>query len=53
MKASLTKPRPSNDELLAGVRRAVQKVIEQAKRNDEELVIERDGKIVYVKARDL
>jgi hypothetical protein len=35
------------------MRRAVSKVIEQAKRNDETLVIERDGKVVHVKARDL
>ena len=53
MKASPVKPIPSNEEVLAGVRRAVQKVIEQAKRNDEELVIARDGKPVHVKARDL
>ena len=53
MKVSLAKAIPSNDEVLAGVRRAVQKVIEQAKRNDEELVVERDGKPVRVKARDL
>ena len=44
---------PSNDDVLAGVRRAVQKVVEQAKRNDEELVVARNGKPVRVKARDL
>ncbi len=53
MKASSAKAIPSNDKVLAGVRRAVQKVIEQAKRNDEELVISHDGKLVRVKARDL
>lgn len=48
-----SKTRPSNEEVLAGIRRAVQKVVEQAKRNDEELVIARNGKPVRVKARDL
>ncbi len=45
--------KPSSEEVLAGVRRAVQKVVDQAKRNDEELVIVRNGKPVRVKARDL
>ncbi|GAB2566394.1 hypothetical protein [Spirosoma areae] len=53
MKASPTKPIPSNNAVLAGLRRAVQKVIEQAKHNDEELVISRNGKPVRIKARDL
>ncbi|GAB3801570.1 hypothetical protein GCM10028819_29050 [Spirosoma humi] len=53
MKASLEKSIPSNEEVLAGIRRAVQKVVEQAKRNDEELVIARDGKPVHIRARDL
>jgi hypothetical protein len=54
MSTSQTKTRPSNDEVLAGVRRAVQKVVEKAKRDDEELVIaDKDGKPVRVKARDL
>ena len=39
--------------LVEGMRRAVQKVIEQARQKNEELVISRDGKIVHVKARDL
>lgn len=53
MKATHEKPIPNKEDVLAGVRRAVQKVIEQAKKNDEELVIARDGKPVRVKARDL
>ena len=53
MKVSPTKPIPSSEEVLSGVRRAVQKVVEQAKRNDQELVIARDGKPVRVRARDL
>lgn len=48
------KARPSNEEVLAGVRRAVQKVVEQAKRDNEEIVIaDKNGKPVRVKARDL
>lgn len=47
------KERPNNEEVLAGVRRAVQKVIERAKRNDEELVIAHDGKPIRIKAREL
>lgn len=39
--------------LIEGMRRAVQKVVEQAKQKNEELVISRDGKIIHVKARDL
>ena len=35
------------------MRRAVNKVVEKAKRDDETLVMVRDGKIVHVKARDL
>ncbi|CCH53329.1 hypothetical protein BN8_02419 [Fibrisoma limi BUZ 3] len=44
---------PGSEQLVAGMRRAVQKVIEQAKRNDEELVIARNGKPVRIKAREL
>lgn len=44
---------PENERALQGMRRAVQNVVEQAKKNDEELVIFRDGKVVRVKARDL
>ncbi|GAB4020962.1 hypothetical protein [Spirosoma koreense] len=54
MEAVQIKTRPSNDEVLAGIRRAVQKVVEQAKRDDQELVIaDENGKPVRVKARDL
>ena len=41
------------EKVMEGMRRAVGKVIEKAKRDDETLVIVRDGKIVHVKARDL
>ncbi|MCX6218146.1 hypothetical protein [Spirosoma sp.] len=53
MKASQVKPIPSNEAVLAGIRRAVQKVVEKAKRDDDTLVVERDGKPVHVRARDL
>ena len=47
-------PIPNSEAVLAGVRRAVQKVVEQAKRDDAELVIaDKDGQPVRVKARDL
>lgn len=47
-------PIPSREDVLAGVRRAVQKVVEQAKRDDAELIIaDKDGKPTRVKARDL
>lgn len=54
MKPIVANPIPSNEEVLAGVRRAVQKVVEQAKRDDDELIIaDKDGKPIRVKARDL
>lgn len=54
MKVTAIKPIPSNEEVLAGLRRAVQKVVEQAKRDDDELIIaDKDGQPVRVKARDL
>lgn len=53
MKTSVSKPIPTTEAILNGMRRAVQKVIDEAKRDDRELVIYRDGKVVKVKARDL
>ncbi len=53
MKTSVSKPIPTTEAILNGMRRAVQKVIDEAKRDDRELVISRDGKVVKVKARDL
>ncbi len=53
MKAASNKPIPSPEKILEGMRRAVNKVIDEAKRDDRELVISRDGKVVKVKARDL
>jgi hypothetical protein len=41
------------EKVLKGFRLAREKLVEKAKRDDETLVIVRDGKIVHVKARDL
>jgi len=53
MKPTEENPSPTTEAILEGMRRAVQKVIDEAKRDDRELVISRDGKVVKVKARDL
>lgn len=54
METIVANPIPSNEEVLAGVRRAVQKVVDQAKRDDDELVIaDENGKAIHIKARDL
>ncbi|MEX2234597.1 MAG: hypothetical protein WD824_20695 [Cyclobacteriaceae bacterium] len=48
---------PEPDELLdkitEGVKLAIRRLIERTKKEDGELVISRDGKIVRIKARDL
>ena len=41
------------DKITEGVKLAIQRLIERTKKEDGELVISRDGKIVRVKARDL
>ncbi len=41
------------EKVLKGFRLAHKKLVEKAKRDDETLVIVRDGQIVHVKARDL
>lgn len=38
---------------MSGFRLAHKRLIEKAKREDDTLVIERKGKIIHVKARDL
>lgn len=38
---------------MEGFREAHRRLLEKAKKNDDDLVIERDGKPVRVKARDL
>ena len=41
------------DKITAGVKLAIQRLIERTKKEDGDLVISRDGKVVRVKARDL
>jgi hypothetical protein len=41
------------EKITSGVQLAVKRLIEQTKKEDGELVISRNGKIVRVKARDL
>ncbi len=42
-----------SDQLVKGVSIAVQRLIEQTKKENGQLVISRGGKVVYVNARDL
>lgn len=41
------------DKITAGVKLSIQRLIERIKKEDGELIISRDGKIVRIKARDL
>ncbi|WP_293679846.1 hypothetical protein [Spirosoma sp. 48-14] len=41
------------EKIMQGFRLAHKRLIEKAKREDDSLVIERDGKPIRVKARDL
>jgi hypothetical protein len=41
------------DKITKGVKLAIHRLIEKTKKEDGELVIARDGKVVRVKARDL
>ncbi len=41
------------DKITAGVKLAIERLIERTKKEDGELVISRNGKIVRVKAREL
>lgn len=41
------------DKITAGVKLAIQRLIERTKKEDGELVISRDGIVIKVKARDL
>lgn len=41
------------DKITEGVKLAIQRLIARTKKEDGELVISRDGKIVRIKARDL
>ncbi len=41
------------EKITAGVTLAIQRLVECTKKEDAELVISRDGKVVRIKARDL
>ena len=41
------------DKITTGVKLAIQRLIERTKKEDGELVISKDGKVVRIKARDL
>ena len=41
------------DKITEGVKLSIQRLIEKTKKEDGELVISRNGKVVRVKARDL
>lgn len=41
------------EKITAGVKLSIQRLIERTKKEDGELVVSRDGKIVRIKARDL
>ena len=49
--------KPDDDQLVEkiteGVKLAIKRLIERTKKEDGELVIARDGKVIRVKARDL
>lgn len=44
---------PLVDKITEGVKLAIRRLIERTKKEDGELVIFRDGKVVRIKARDL
>jgi len=48
-----TKKEDIADIAMKGFRLAHKRLVEKAKRDDDTLVIVRDGKIVHIKARDL
>ena len=41
------------DKITEGVKLSIQRLIERTKKEDGELVISKDGKVVRVKARDI
>ncbi len=50
---TVTKKEDISKKVMDGFRLAHKRLVERAKRDDDTLVIERNGKIVHVKARDL
>ena len=41
------------EKILKGIQLAFEKLVLEKQRNNDELVFSKDGKIIYVKARDL
>ena len=41
------------DKITEGVKLAIQRLIDRTKKEDGELVISRNGKVVWIKAREL
>lgn len=52
-KMTASEPDQLVDKITEGVKLAIRRLIERTKKEDGELVISRDGKIVRIKARDL
>lgn len=50
---TVSKKEDISAKVMEGFRLAHKRLVEKAKREDDTLVIERNGKPVYVKARDL
>ncbi|WP_420147114.1 hypothetical protein [Spirosoma sp.] len=50
---TVSKQEDISEKVMAGFRLAHKRLVEKAKREDDTLVIERNGKPVRVKARDL
>ncbi|MBD2751511.1 hypothetical protein [Spirosoma validum] len=50
---TVSKQEDISEKVMKGFRLAHKRLVEKAKREDDTLVIERDGKIMHIKARDL
>ena len=50
---SQTEVNKIRDKITEGVRLSIQRLIEKTKKEDGELVISRNGKVVRIKAREL
>lgn len=48
-----TKFKELSDKITLGVNLAIQRLIEQTKKEDGELVVSNNGKVVRIKARDI
>ena len=50
---TVSKKEDISEKVMEGFRLAHKRLVEKAKRDDDTLVIERNGKPIHVKARDL